>query len=82
MCGCFSRTLRSRLLRRRSYSRLALAPAVPASNSGSSEALPHHPLAQLLGDGTLSSSDGLRLPTRARLEADLEGAGLELELAV
>jgi len=26
----------------------------------------HHPLAQLLGDGTLSSSDGLRLPTRGK----------------
>lgn len=37
-----------------------------AANTDVVNAHYRHPLAQLLGDGTLSSSDGLRLPTRGK----------------
>ena len=37
MCGCLSRMSASRLVRRRSYSRRALAPAVPRSRSTGSD---------------------------------------------
>ena len=37
-----------------------------AANTDVVNAHYRHPIAQLLGDGTLSSSDGLRLPTRGK----------------